>query len=105
MYLAKIKIENYKGIELVETEFDPKLNIIIVENGCGKSAIIDAIRILYNVGEPVRELSVSFDDFHQKVIDNSGVNDIQKSTLICITYIFKGLSTAQKGAFYEYNVL
>lgn len=105
MYLAKIKIENYKGIELVETEFDPKLNIIIGENGCGKSAIIDAIRLLYNVGEPVRELSVSFDDFHQKVIENSGVNVIQKSTLICITYIFKGLTIPQKGAFYEYMVI
>lgn len=105
MYLAKIKIENYKGIELIETEFDPKLNIIIGENGCGKSAIIDAIRLLYNVGEPVRELSVSFDDFHQKVINNSGENIVQRSTIICITYFFKGLSNAQKGAFYEYMVI
>jgi putative ATP-dependent endonuclease of the OLD family len=105
MYLAKIKIENYKGIELVETEFDPKLNIIIGENGCGKSAIIDAIRLLYNIGEPIRELSVSSDDFHQKVIDNVGVKVIRKSNLITITYIFKGLSTAQKGAFYEYMVI
>ena len=86
MYLSKIKIENYKGIELVETDFDPKLNIIIGENGSGKSAIIDAIRLLYNVGEPIRELSVTFDDFYQKVIDNLGVIDIQKSKLICITY-------------------
>lgn len=29
MHLAYIKIENYKGIEVIETEFDPKLNIII----------------------------------------------------------------------------
>ena len=101
MYLASIKIENYKGIESIETDFDPKLNIIIGENGCGKSAIIDAIRLLYNVGEPIRELSVSFDDFHQKVIDNSGFNVIQKSNLICIPYIFKELSTSQKRAFYE----
>ncbi len=85
MHLAYIKIENYKGIEVVETAFDPKLNIIIGENGCGKSAIIDAIRLLYNIGEPIRELSVSFDDFHQKSIDN-GVNKIiQKSALITIT--------------------
>lgn len=105
MYLASIKIENYKGIELIETEFDPKLNIIIGENGCGKSAIIDAIRILYNIGEPIREISVSFDDFHQKIIDNAGIKVIQKSTLVTITYIFKGLSTPQKGAFYEYMVI
>lgn len=105
MYLAKIKIENYKGLELIETDFDPKLNIIIGENGCGKSAIIDAIRLLYNVGEPIRELSVSTDDFHQKIIDNAGSKVTQKSVLITNTYIFKGLSTAQKGAFYEYMVI
>jgi putative ATP-dependent endonuclease of OLD family len=105
MHLAYIKIENYKGIEVVETAFDPKLNIIIGENGCGKSAIIDAIRLLYNIGEPIRELSVSFDDFHQKSIGNGGSKVIQKSALITITYIFKGLSTAQKGAFYEYMVI
>lgn len=105
MYLAKIKIENYKGLELIETDFDPKLNIIIGENGCGKSAFIDAIRLLYNVGEPIREISVSTDDFHQKLIDNAGNKVIQKSVLITITYIFKGLSTAQKGAFYEFMVI
>ncbi|WP_316846861.1 ATP-dependent nuclease [Pedobacter psychrodurus] len=105
MHLAKIKIENYKGIELIETSFDPKLNIIIGENGCGKSAVIDAIRLLYNIGEPIRELSVSFDDFHQKFVDNGDNKIIQKSALITITYIFKGLSTAQKGAFYEYMVI
>ncbi|MDL2145067.1 AAA family ATPase [Flavobacterium tructae] len=105
MYLATIKVENYKGIELIETDFDPKLNIIIGENGCGKSAIIDAIRLLYNIGEPIRELSVSSDDFYQKVIDNGGNKIIQKSILITITYIFKGLSTVQKGAFYEYMVI
>lgn len=105
MYLASIKIENYKGIELIETEFDSKLNIIIGENGCGKSAMIDAIRILYNIGEPIKEISVSFDDFHQKILEVSGDKTIQKSTLVTITYIFKGLSTAQKGAFYEYMVI
>lgn len=105
MHLAYIKIENYKGIEVIETEFDPKLNIIIGENGCGKSAVIDAIRLLYNIGEPIRELSVSSDDFHQKAIDNDGHKTLNKSTLITITYIFKGLSTAQKGGFYEYMVI
>lgn len=105
MYLSKINIENYKGIEAVETTFDPKLNIIIGENGSGKSAVIDAIRLLYNIGEPIRELSVSYDDFHQKSLDIAGSKITQKSVLITITYIFKGLSTAQKGAFYEYMVI
>lgn len=105
MYLSYIKIENYKGIEIVETEFDSNINIIIGENGSCKSVIIDAIRLLYNIGEPIREISVSSDDFHLKRTTNEDDTLIEKSTLITITYIFKGLSTAQKGAFYEYMVI
>lgn len=106
MYLSFIRIENYKGIELIETEFDPKINIIIGENGSNKSALIDAIRLLYNIGEPIREISASFDDFHQKQLPGpNGENITYKSPLITITYIFKGLSTLQKGAFYEYMVI
>ena len=105
MYLSYIKVENYKGVEIVETEFDPNINIIIGENGSCKSALIDAIRLLYNVGEPIREISVSSDDFHQKRAETDDGINIEKATLITITYIFKGLTTAQKGAFYEYMVI
>ncbi|WP_373943543.1 AAA family ATPase [Polaribacter sejongensis] len=100
-----MKVENYKGVETIETEFDPNINIIIGENGCCKSALIDAVRLLYNVGEPIRELSVSSDDFHQKRVETEAGINIEQATLITITYIFKGLTTAQKGAFYEYMVI
>lgn len=105
MYLSSIKIENYKGIEEIETDFDPKINIIIGENGSCKSGLIDAIRLLYNIGEPIRELSVSKDDFHQKKIITEAGESIQIATRITITYKFKGLSISQKGAFYEYMVI
>lgn len=106
MYLSKIKISNYKGIESLELDFDPNINIIIGENGSCKSALIDAIRLLYNIGEPIREISVSIEDFHQKVsISDEKKVSIDKSTLISITYEFRGLSLSQKGAFYEYMVI
>lgn len=105
MYLSKIAISNYKGIEKLEIDFDPNINIIIGENGCCKSAVIDAIRLLYNIGEPVREINVARDDFHEKVQEKDGVIEIVKSTLISITYEFKGLTPTQKGAFYEYMVI
>lgn len=106
MYLSKIKIHNFRGIEYLEVEFDPNINIIIGENGSNKSALIDAIRILYNIGKPNRDISLTIDDFHEKAsIDDESKMTVTRSEVIEITYEFRGLSTEQKGAFYECMVL
>lgn len=105
MYLSKLIIENYRGIEKLELDFDPDINIIIGENGSNKSAVIDAIRILYNLGEPIKEITITTDDFFEKVSIDQGQQSVIKSTKISLTYIFRGLSSTQKGAFYEYMVI
>ncbi|WP_422350890.1 ATP-dependent nuclease [Flagellimonas sp.] len=105
MYLSYLSIKNYRGIENLEVDFDPNINIIIGENGCNKSAVIDAIRLLYNLGEPIRDISVSLSDFHEKVKKEKGQIKIEAATLVTITYQFKGLTNSQKGAFYEYMVI
>jgi len=105
MYLSYLNIENYRGIEHLEVEFDPNINIMIGENGCNKSAVIDAIRLLYNLGEPIRDISVSLSDFHEKTFEEDGSIKIETAKQIAITYHFKGLTNAQKGAFYEYMVI
>ena len=106
MYLSYLKIENFRGIEHLELDFDPDINIIIGENGCNKSTVIDAIRLLYNLGEQIRDISVSISDFHEKISKiKDGSLNIETKTKITITYHFKGLTTAQKGAFYEYMVI
>lgn len=105
MYLSYLSIENYRGIESLEVDFDPNINIIIGENGCNKSALIDSIRLLYNLGEPIRDLSVSLSDFHEKASKDGDSIKIETSKQITITYHFKGLTNAQKGAFYEYMVI
>ncbi len=105
MYLSYLNIENYRGIEHLEVDFDPNINIIIGENGCNKSAVIDAIRLLYNLGEPIRDISVSLSDFHEKTFEDDGSLKIETAKQITITYHFKGLTNTQKGAFYEYMVI
>lgn len=105
MYLSYLSIENYRGIEYLEVDFDPNINIIIGENGCNKSAVIDAIRLLYNIGEPIRDISVSLSDFHEKALKEGDGIKIEISSKITITYHFKGLTNSQKGAFYEYMVI
>lgn len=105
MYLSYLSIKNYRGIEYLEVDFDPNINIIIGENGCNKSAVIDAIRLLYNLGEPIRDISVSLSDFHEKATKEGDQIKIVNATQVTITYHFKGLTNSQKGAFYEYMVI
>lgn len=106
MYLSRIQIDNYKGIQSLDVKFSPKINIIIGENGSCKSALIDAIRILYNLGEPVREIAISKEDFFDYVsFDASGKHIVSSADTIKICYEFRGLSLEQKGAFYEYMVV
>lgn len=105
MYLSYMGIQNYRGIENLEVDFDPNINIIIGENGCNKSAVIDAIRLLYNLGEPIRDISVSLSDFHEKAKTEGDQIKIKTAKQVTITYHFKGLTNSQKGAFYEYMVI
>lgn len=105
MYLSYLCIENYRGIRYLEIDFDPNINIMIGENGCNKSAVIDTIRLLYNIGEPIRDISVSMNDFHQKASKVGNEIKIETAKQITITYHFKGLTNSQKGAFYEYMVI
>jgi len=93
MYLSKIHIENYKGLKNLTVNFHKDINVIIGENGGGKTALIDAIRLLYNLGHQQKDLYVTADDFY---LDE---------TVIKISYEFKDLTPDQKGAFYEYVVL
>ena len=93
MYLTSIDIENYKGIKKLIVEFQKDINIIIGENGSHKTALIDAIRLLYNLGNQQKDLYVNPEDFHR------GTDSIR------IVYNFSGLSLKQKGAFYEYMIL
>lgn len=93
MYLSSIHIDNYRGIKKLNVNFHKNINVIIGENGGCKTALIDAIRLLYNLGDQQRELYVTVDDF------------FLGEEVITITYEFRGLTTDQKGVFYEYVVL
>lgn len=98
MYLAEIRIKNFRGIKELNVEFTDNINIIIGENGLNKTTLIDAIRILFNLGNNQKDLYVRNEDFH---VDEN----LTTSNLIELSYTFKSLTSDQKGAFYEYLVL
>lgn len=67
MFLSELKIKGYK---VFNAEFNIKLNedltVLIGENGCGKTAIIDAIRLLLNEDEFGR-IGISESHFHRPI--------------------------------------
>lgn len=64
MYLSEIKIEGYRIFDKSLTiTFNKGLNLLVGENGSGKSTIIDAIRLLLNEDEYSRN-GINEEDFY-----------------------------------------
>ena len=55
--IREVKIQNYKSIERLDLELG-RINVLIGENGCGKTNILEAIALASGAhGRPVPELS------------------------------------------------
>lgn len=71
MYLSKLKIKGYKAFcEEFQIKFNPGLTVLIGENGSGKSAVIDAVRLLLNEDEFGR-IGITDSQFHKPITTNS----------------------------------
>ncbi|MBX8552304.1 AAA family ATPase [Pseudomonas cichorii] len=46
MKVKKMSLRNYRGLENFEIKFDKRMTVLIGENGCGKSSVVAAIRLL-----------------------------------------------------------
>lgn len=54
LYIDKMKLSNYKQFKNLELMFNPKRNILIGENGAGKTSILEAIS--YVLGASIRDI-------------------------------------------------
>lgn len=73
MYISKLSIQGYKNTQKKSTiSFNKGLNVLLGENGCGKTAVINALRLLLR--EPESNYACSPDDFYCS-LDRSCVSD------------------------------
>lgn len=78
MYLSKILLQNFRSYQNQLFEFDPKFNLILGPNGCGKTNILEAIFFLSS-GKSFRSSSQSklinwttyFSSVRAKLVDNN----------------------------------
>lgn len=45
MYIEKVSIKNFKAIDNIEIEFRPGVNLLIGDNGVGKTSVLEAITV------------------------------------------------------------
>lgn len=91
MFLSKISIKNFRAIENLEVQFNKGITILTGENNVGKTAIMDALRLVTLSSSDYDALRISLDDFHN---DNVGKS-------IEINAEFQELSTTDEIGMFE----
>lgn len=85
MYLSKLSMQNFRMFsDKIEVKFSKGLNLLVGENGCGKSTVIDAIRVLLSESEFSRK-GVSEEDFHvdYQTLSSKPVDCINATRIRC----------------------
>lgn len=91
MYLAKLRIVNFRKLKDVTLEFQKGLNILVGPNNAGKTAVVDALRaLLGGIDEPYPRLNAD-DIHHPKGGEPSGT--------ILFEYMFGDLSLDDEAEF------
>lgn len=67
MYLAELRVRNFRKLREVTLEFQPGLNILVGPNNTGKTAVVDALRaLLGGIDEPYPRMTT--EDIHRPKI-------------------------------------
>lgn len=89
MKLEKLKLKNFRKFNELEINFNAGLNVFVGENNAGKTAIIDAIKLILDTNSAEYN-NIDIDDFY------AGENELK------ISLIFKIENDNDGGIFLEY---
>ncbi len=89
MYLSKIYIENFKGIKKADIDFDRAVNLIIGDNGTGKTSVLEAIAValggFLSGIDGVNTIHFSKDEIRREnQLTGTGSNNIVYQTPVCV---------------------
>lgn len=91
MYLAEIRIQNFRKLKDVQVLFQEGLNILVGGNNVGKTAVVDALRALFTAGEDYGLRLTESDIHHAPGASPAG--------RITFSYIFLDLSFEDEADF------
>jgi putative ATP-dependent endonuclease of OLD family len=78
MYISKVTIRNFRVFdsEGITASFKKGVNAVISENNCGKTALVDALRLAFSTMSYRKEIYFNFSDFH---MDSRGIRSNETS--------------------------
>ena len=78
MYITKVIIRNFRVFdsEGITATFKKGVNAVIGENNCGKSALVDALRLAFSATSYRKDIYFTLSDFHT---DNRGIRSDEAS--------------------------
>lgn len=96
MYLRSIHIKNFRKLQDFSVEFIEGLNLLVGENDCGKSSIIDAIKLV---------TGTQSNDWYRLAKDDFYTDGSTRADELKIVCIFKGLTPEEIATFLEWASL
>lgn len=89
MYLSNIHIKNFKGIKNADIDFDRSVNLIIGDNGTGKTSVLEAISValggFLSGIDGVNTIHFSRDEIRRESqLTGTGSNNVVYRTPICV---------------------
>lgn len=102
MFLSKINIKNFRAIDNLEIRFNKGITILTGENNVGKTAIMDALRMVTLHSSDYDALRITIDDFHNDNVEepieiNAEFQDLSTSDEIGM---FEALAFNENGSVY-----
>lgn len=99
MYISEIRIENFRLFGSADKAFvlplNPGLTALVGENDAGKTAVIDALRLVLGTRDQ-EMMRIDPDDFHQATPTS------ERAEQANIKLTFRGLTSSDRGAFSEF---
>lgn len=81
MYIKELTLQNFKGFDNIEIEFNPSLTVMVGVNGSGKTSILEGVAIaistLFVKMDGVSGVSIDKNQAHLKVFSIGSTKDIQ----------------------------
>lgn len=76
MYLSRIIVTNYRALSYIDLPLEEQITVLVGENGCGKSSILNALDACLGRGLQGERFRIVVGDFHREVFDGPQARNI-----------------------------